>query len=44
MPSSLLTTTAHEASLSLQDEPLYEIVDGQRLDLQPTALNIVMWR
>ncbi|ETX05249.1 Uma2 family endonuclease [Candidatus Entotheonella palauensis] len=37
MSSSILTATEHEASLSVQDNSLYEIVDGQRLDLQPMS-------
>jgi Uma2 family endonuclease len=38
MPSPVLLTSEHEAALLVQDEPLYEIVDGQRVDLPPMSV------
>jgi len=35
MASPVLFASAHEVVLPAQDEPLYEIVDGQRVDLLP---------
>ena len=37
MASSSLLVSAHEDVLAVQDEPLYEIVNGQRVDLPPMS-------
>ena len=38
MASSSLLVSAHEDVLAVQDEPLYEIVNGQRVDLPPMSV------
>ncbi len=38
MASPTLTASENAVALPLQDEPLYEIVDGQRVDLQPISV------
>ena len=37
MASSSLLVSEHEAVLAVQDEPLYEIVNGQRVELPPMS-------
>jgi len=37
MASSSLLVSEHEDVLAVQDEPLYEIVNGQRVDLPPMS-------
>jgi hypothetical protein len=37
MSSSILIKTEQEVSLPVRDDPLYEVVDGQRLDLPPMS-------
>jgi len=37
MASSSLLVSEHEEGLAVQDEPLYEIVNGQRVDLPPMS-------
>ena len=37
MASSSLLVSEHETVLAVQDEPLYEIVDGQRVELPPMS-------
>ena len=37
MASSSLLVSEHEAVLTVQDEPLYEIVNGQRVELPPRS-------
>jgi Uma2 family endonuclease len=37
MASPILTASENEVTLPAQDEPLYEIVDGQRVDIQPMS-------
>jgi Uma2 family endonuclease len=37
MASSSLLVSEHETTLPVQDEPLYEIVNGQRVDLPPMS-------
>src|SRR5215510_9347226 len=38
MASSSLLVSEHETVLAVQDEPLYEIVNGQRVDLPPMSV------
>src|SRR2546425_9831868 len=38
MLSPTLLTSENDAALLVQDEPLYEIVDGQRVDLPPMSV------
>ena len=38
MLSPTLLTSENDVALLVQDEPLYEIVDGQRVDLQPMSV------
>ena len=37
MLSPTLLTSEHDTALHGQDEPLYEIVDGQRVDVPPMS-------
>ena len=37
MLSPILLTSENDTALLVQDEPLYEIVDGQRVDLPPMS-------
>jgi len=37
MASPLLLTSAHEVALPVQDDALYEVVDGQRVDVLPMS-------
>lgn len=37
MASSSLLASEHENVLAVQDEPLYEIVNGQRVDIPPMS-------
>jgi hypothetical protein len=38
MRSPTLLTSENDVALLVQDEPLYEIVDGQRVDLPPLSV------
>ena len=37
MASPSLLVSKHEIALAAQDDPLYEIVDGQRVDIPPMS-------
>ena len=38
MLSRALLTSENDVALHVQDEPLYEIVDGQRVDVPPMSV------
>ena len=38
MLSPTLLTSENDGALLVQDEPLYEIVDGQRVDIPPLSV------